>query len=123
MREALRPAYPNNARVIPPSAIEKVAASIRAFGWRQPVVVDSAGVIVVGHVRLLAAQSIALTEVHVARDLPPGQVKAYRLSRHFLARTARFVGHVELEITYSGFDTQGFGRLQKASSRCRISGR
>src|SRR5271154_1181475 len=73
--------YPNNARVIPPSAVEKVASSIRSFGWRQPIVVDTAGVIVVGHVRLLAAQSMALAEVpvHVASDLTPSQVKAYRL--------------------------------------------
>ena len=73
--------YPNNARVIPASAVEKVASSIRAFGWRQPIVVDTDGVIVVGHVRLLAAASMALAEVpvHVARDLTPGQVKAYRL--------------------------------------------
>jgi len=63
--------YPNNARVIPPSAIEKVASSIRAYGWRQPIVVDADGVIVVGHVRLLAAQSMGLGEVpvHVAHDL------------------------------------------------------
>src|SRR5580658_8895973 len=53
--------YPNNARVIPASAVEKVASSIRSFGWRQPIVVDTEGVIVVGHVRLLAAQSMALT--------------------------------------------------------------
>src|SRR6204780_5075510 len=73
--------YPNNARVIPASAVEKVASSIRAFGWRQPIVVDADGVIIVGHVRLLAAQSMAMTEVpvHVAHDLPPGQIKAYRL--------------------------------------------
>ncbi len=60
--------YPKNARVIPASAVEKVESSIRAFGWRQPIVVDAGGVIVVGHVRLLAAQSMALTEVpvHVA---------------------------------------------------------
>jgi len=44
--------YPNNARVIPASAVEKVASSIRAFGWRQPIVVDADGVIIVGHVRL-----------------------------------------------------------------------
>src|ERR1700684_2243874 len=73
--------YPNNARVIPASAVEKVASSIRAFGWRQPIVVDADGVIIVGHVRLQAAQSMAMTEVpvHVALDLTPGQVKAYRL--------------------------------------------
>jgi ParB-like nuclease domain len=73
--------YPNNARVIPASAVEKVASSIRAFGWRQPIVVDADGVIIVGHVRLLAAQSMAMAEVpvHVALDLTPGQIKAYRL--------------------------------------------
>jgi len=73
--------YPNNARVIPASAVEKVACSIQAYGWRQPIVVDIAGVIVVGHVRLLAAKSMGLAEVpvHVARDLTAGQVKAYRL--------------------------------------------
>src|ERR1700685_3570069 len=73
--------YPNNARVIPASAVEKVASSIRSFGWRQPIVVDNGGVSVVGHGRLLAAQSMALSEVpvHVARHLMPSQVKAYRL--------------------------------------------
>jgi len=41
--------YPKNARKWSPKAVEKVATSIREFGWRQPVVVDSAGVIVIGH--------------------------------------------------------------------------
>ena len=73
--------YQNNARVIPASAVEKVASSIRSFGWRQPIVVDTDEEIAVCYVRLLAAQSMALTEVpfHVARDLTPSQVKAYRL--------------------------------------------
>jgi ParB-like chromosome segregation protein Spo0J len=66
--------------VIPASSVEKVASSIRAFGWRQPIVVDADGVIIVGHVRLLAAQSMAMTEVpvHVALDLTPGQVNPSR---------------------------------------------
>jgi len=46
--------YARNARKIPPEAIDKVAASIREFGWRQPVVVDRDGVIICGHTRLLA---------------------------------------------------------------------
>jgi ParB-like chromosome segregation protein Spo0J len=48
---------------------------------RQPIVVDTAGVTVVGHVRLRAAESMALAEVpvHVASDLTPVQVRAYRL--------------------------------------------
>lgn len=73
--------YARNARQIPARAVDKVAASIREFGWRQPIVVDKDRVIIVGHVRLLAAQNLGLTEapVHVAHNLTPAQVRAYRL--------------------------------------------
>jgi DNA modification methylase len=73
--------YARNARQIPAKAVEKVASSIREFGWRQPIVVDREGVIICGHVRLLAAQKLGLPEVpvHVADSLTPAQVRAYRL--------------------------------------------
>jgi ParB-like chromosome segregation protein Spo0J len=73
--------YARNARKIPPAAVDKVAASIQEFGWRQPIVVDRAGVIIVGHVRLLAAYKLGLREapVHVAENLTEAQVRAYRL--------------------------------------------
>jgi len=73
--------YGRNPRVAPEAAITKVAASLTEFGWRQPIVVDADGVIVVGHTRLLAAQKLGLSKVpvHVATDLTPQQVKAYRL--------------------------------------------
>ncbi len=73
--------YLRNARKIPAQAIEKVAASIKEFGWRQPVVVDDQGVIVCGHTRWLAAQKLGLTKipVHTASNLTPAQIKAYRL--------------------------------------------
>jgi ParB-like chromosome segregation protein Spo0J len=63
--------YARNARKIPPEAIDKVAASIREFGWRQPIVVDREGVLICGHTRLLAAQKLGLKEapVHVAENL------------------------------------------------------
>ncbi|MFN0168678.1 MAG: DNA modification methylase [Bryobacteraceae bacterium] len=74
-------AYARNARKIPERAVDKVAASIKEFGWRQPIVVDAEGVIVVGHARLLAAKKLGMTEVpvHVASNLTPAQIKAYRL--------------------------------------------
>ncbi len=64
------------------AAVAKVAASIRAFGFRQPIVVDDVGVIIVGHTRWLAARELALGEVpvHVATGLTPEQVRAYRLA-------------------------------------------
>ena len=73
--------YPNNARKIPNSAIEKVAVSLREYGWQQPIVVDAESVIIVGHVRWLAAQKNGWTEapVNVAASLTPAQAKAYRL--------------------------------------------
>jgi ParB-like chromosome segregation protein Spo0J len=73
--------FARNARKIPPQAVDKVAASIREFGWRVPIVVDREGVIICGHTRRLAAQKLGLKEVpvHVADNLTPAQVRAYRL--------------------------------------------
>jgi ParB-like chromosome segregation protein Spo0J len=74
--------YIRNARKIPQSAIDKVAGSIKEFGWRQPIVVDKEGVIIVGHTRLKGAMKLGLKEVpiHVADQLTDSQVKAYRLA-------------------------------------------
>ena len=73
--------YARNSRKIPQRAIDKVAASIKEFGWRVPIVVDKDFVVICGHTRLLAARKLGLREVpvHVADNLTPAQVKAYRL--------------------------------------------
>ena len=77
---SVRP-YFNKPR-INDAAVAAVAASIREFGFRQPLVVDEDGVIVVGHTRYKAALLLGLTEVpvHVARGLSPAQLKAYRIA-------------------------------------------
>jgi len=64
------------------AAIEAVARSIKAFGFRQPIVVDAKGVIVCGHTRFAAAQRLGLAKVpvHVAADLTATQVRALRLA-------------------------------------------
>jgi DNA modification methylase len=76
---SIRP-YENNPR-INDQAVDAVAASIREFGFRQPIVVDVDGVIIVGHVRYKAALKLGLKKVpvHVAKDLTPDQIKAYRI--------------------------------------------
>jgi DNA modification methylase len=73
--------YARNSRKIPEKAVDKVAASIKEFGWRQTIVVDKESVIICGHTRLLAAKKLGLLQVpvHVAGNLTPAQVKAYRL--------------------------------------------
>ncbi len=57
--------YVRNSRKIPERAIDKVAASIQEFGWRQSIVVDKDGVIICGHTRLLAAKKLGLDQVPV----------------------------------------------------------
>lgn len=80
--------YPNNPRVNR-DAVEKVAASLQSFGWRQPIVVDKDYVIIAGHTRLEAAKHLKYKEVPVlvADDLTEEQVRAYRLADN---KTAEF---------------------------------
>lgn len=63
-------------------AVKAVAASLRQFGWQQPIVVDKAGVIVVGHTRYLAAlaENMEKVPVLVASNLSDDQVRAYRIA-------------------------------------------
>lgn len=63
-------------------AVAAVAESIRRFGFQQPIVVDAAGIIIVGHTRYKAAKLLEMTEVPVivADKLTPEQVKSYRIA-------------------------------------------
>ena len=78
--ESIRP-YEKNPRQND-DAVDAVAASLKEFGFRQPIVVDADGVIVCGHTRYKAAQQLGLTKVpvHVAKDLTAEQIKAYRIA-------------------------------------------
>ncbi len=78
--DSIRP-YDKNPRQND-DAVDAVAASLQAFGFRSPIVVDSDGVIICGHTRLKAAQKLGLAKVpvHVAKDLTSEQVRAYRIA-------------------------------------------
>src|ERR1700704_915695 len=83
--------YPNNPRVNE-AAVAAVAASLKAFGWRQPLVVDTDGMLVVGHTRWKAAQYLGWQQVpvHVATDLTEAQIKAYRIADNQTASIAEW---------------------------------
>jgi DNA modification methylase len=76
----IRP-YAQNPR-LNDAAVDAVAASISEFGFRQPLVIDKKGVIIVGHTRYKAALKLGLktVPVHIAKGLSPAQVRAYRLA-------------------------------------------
>ncbi len=72
------------------AAVDAVARSITEFGFRQPIVVDADGVIVVGHTRWKAAVKLGLATVpvHVAAELTPAQARAYRVADNAIAGLA-----------------------------------
>ena len=78
--EAVREAD-SNPRVISDRAVEVVAESLRRFGWKQPIVTDRDGNIIVGHTRHRAARLLGLTQVPVviADDLDHDEAAAYRI--------------------------------------------
>ena len=73
--------YVNNPRNND-DAIDAVASSIKNFGFKVPIVVDSNNEIINGHTRLKAAKKLGLETVPVivADDLTPEQIKAFRLA-------------------------------------------
>ena len=106
------------------AAVVKVAASIAEFGWRQPIVVDAAMVIVAGHTRLEAARRLGLKQVpvHVAAGLSPVQVKAYRLMDNRSAQEAEWDDKLlglelqdlrleDIDLDLTGFDSDEIERL------------
>jgi len=101
--------YDKNPR-INDNAVDAVAASLKEFGFRQPIVVDKDGVIVCGHTRYKAALQLDLKKipVHVATDLTPEQIKAYRIADNKTADLAQWdyeILPIELsELMDAGFD-------------------
>lgn len=85
------------------AAIDKVAASIKEFGFKVPIVIDRDNVIVTGHTRREAALKLNLEEIPCiyADDLTPAQVKAFRLADN---KTAEFSNWDFLKLEQELFD-------------------
>ena len=115
--------YINNPRRNEAS-VAKVAASIKEFGWRQPIVVDKNMVVIVGHTRLLAAKQLGYKSVpvHVADNLTEAQIKAYRLAdnrthedsewdNELLALELLGLKESDFDLSITGFDNSELEQL------------
>ena len=82
--------YAKNARTHSPEQVAQIAASIREFGFTNPVLIDSDGGIVAGHGRVMAAKSIGMASVPTLRVdwLTDAQRRAYVLADNQLALNA-----------------------------------
>ena len=111
--------YENNPR-INDKAVDAVAASIKEFGFKVPIIVDKDGVIVAGHTRLKAAEKLGLDEVPVivADDLTPEQVKAFRLADNKVGELADWdfekleeeLKNIEMDMSAFNFDMKELTR-------------
>lgn len=82
-------AYDHNPRNNEP-AVKAVKASIQAFGFLVPIVIDKDGVIVAGHTRLMAARELGMEEVPTvpADGLSKDEIRMYRLADNKVAEIA-----------------------------------
>lgn len=103
-------------------AVDKVAASIKQFGIRQPIVVDKDMVIIAGHTRYLAAKKLGLKQfpVHVAEDLSPAQVKAYRIADNRVAQEATWDNEL-LKYEFEGLHDFEFDLLETGFTQKEIN--
>lgn len=73
--------YEKNAKLHSQQQIEKIANSIKEYGFNQPIVVDKNGVIVVGHGRYQAAKKLGMEEVPtITAELSEPKLRAYRIA-------------------------------------------
>lgn len=109
--------YARNSRTHSDEQVAQVAASIKEFGWTNPILVDETNTIIAGHGRLMAAQRLGLSEVPtiMLEGLTEGQKRAYVIADNKLALNAGWDEEmlaVEIEeLINEGFDLDltGFG--------------
>lgn len=119
-----------NARTHSKKQINQIAASIRTFGFTNPVLIDDSGMIVAGHGRVLAAETLGLGSVPTIElgHMTPSQIRAYVLADNRLAELAgwdkeilriELGGLLELDLDFdievTGFATVDIDRLMSAA--------
>jgi DNA modification methylase len=112
--------YENNPRKLSEQAIEKVAMSLKEYGFRQPIVVDKEMVIVAGHTRFRASKKLGLKQVPISviDNLSEEQINAYRIADNRTAEESEWDNELlkmeikELEAKDFKLDLLGFNDEQ-----------
>jgi len=123
--DKLKP-YENNARTHSEEQVEKIANSIKEFGFINPVIIDSEYGIIAGHGRVLGAQKLGMKEVPClfVEDLTETQKRAYILADNKLALDAgwddeilkqeiKALDDLNFDVSIAGFDIDDFDFTQE----------
>jgi DNA modification methylase len=106
--EALIP-YAKNSRTHDDAQVAQIAASIKEFGWTNPILVDGDKGIIAGHGRLMAARKLKMDKVPVIelKDMTDAQKKAYVIADNRLALNAGW-DNAMLTIELQDLEDEGF---------------
>ena len=106
--EALIP-YAKNSRTHSDAQVAQIAASIKEFGWTNPILIDGTKGIIAGHGRLMAARKLGYSKVPVIelKDMTESQKKAYVIADNQLAMNAGWDMDL-LKIEVADLDKDGF---------------
>ena len=101
--------YARNSRTHSEAQVSKIAASIREFGFLNPVIVDGSSGIIAGHGRIMAAQKLGIETVPVieASHLTDGQRRAYVIADNRLALDAGWDDEM-LRVEFAELADMGF---------------
>lgn len=118
--------YINNPRAND-NAVDKVASSIKSFGFKNPIIIDSANEIIAGHTRLKAAKKLGIKEVPVikADDLTQAQIKAFRIADNKTSEFAEWdfdlleielkeLEELDFDLELTGFDLDELDKVLMA---------
>ena len=115
--------YTNNPKEHPPEQINKIASSIKNFGFTVPIIIDNQNEIIAGHGRYKAAQKLELDKIPciVRDDLNAAQIKAFRITDNKIAKSnwdqellMIELGELEeadINIELTGFDEEEIEKL------------
>jgi ParB-like chromosome segregation protein Spo0J len=126
--DRLRP-YEGNARTHTPEQVAQIAASIKEFGFTNPIICDGGNTVIAGHGRLLAAERLGLDAVPVIRltHLSERQRRALTLADNRIGLSSGWdferlaveieaLADADFDIDLLGFDEQEISALLKSDA-------
>lgn len=124
--------YARNPRIHSKNQVEQIVASIRKFGWTNPIIIDEAGMIIAGHGRYQAAKVLEMETVPCVRlvGMTPEELRAYVVADNKIGLNALWdedllreelqdLAAQSLDLSMTGFSSEELGQLLKEAEEAK----